>query len=145
MVFRKNDESNSNHSSDEKDNNGRWGNLVLTLGGSGGPKIITAVLQVFLNICFLGMPVFDAIARPRVHDQLVYHDSAVTAIEKDNLGETGPTIEVSQRTKEALLRRGHRLLEIDYTGCVQAVFVDHEDSTLTAVSDMRKGGHPAGY
>ncbi|KAG7349208.1 gamma-glutamyltransferase 1 [Nitzschia inconspicua] len=121
-----------------------WGDLVLTLGGSGGPKIITAVLQVLLNVCFLGMPLFEAMARPRVHDQLVYHDAVVTGTEKDVL-EQGPTLAVSQRTKGSLIQRGHSLLDIDYTGCVQAVSVDLDTKTLSAVSDIRKGGSPAGY
>jgi gamma-glutamyltranspeptidase len=121
-----------------------WGDLVLTLGGSGGPKIITAVLQVMLNFCFLGMPLFDSMARPRLHDQLVYHDAVVSGTEKDVL-EQGPILQVSQRTKDALIQRGHSLLDIDYTGCVQAIAVDLDTRTLTAVSDIRKGGSPAGY
>jgi gamma-glutamyltranspeptidase / glutathione hydrolase len=121
-----------------------WGDLVLTLGGSGGPKIITAVLQVLVNVCFLGMPLFESMSRPRVHDQLVYHDAVVTGTEMDVL-EEGPTLEVSQRTKDALTQRGHSLLDIDYAGCVQAIAVDLDTKTLTAVSDIRKGGSPAGY
>lgn len=121
-----------------------WGDLVLTLGGSGGPKIITAVLQVLLNVCFLGMPLFESMARPRVHDQLIYHDAVVTGTERDVL-EEGPTIEVGQQTKDALLLRGHKLVDIDYTGCVQAIAVDRDTNTLTAVSDIRKGGSPSGY
>jgi gamma-glutamyltranspeptidase len=121
-----------------------WGDLVLTLGGSGGPKIITAVLQVLLNVCFIGMPLFESMARARLHDQLIYHDSLVTGTERDVL-EQGPTLEVSQRTKDALLKRGHSLIEIDYTGCVQAIAVDLDNKTLSAVSDIRKGGSPAGY
>lgn len=121
-----------------------WGDLVLTLGASGGPKIITAVLQVLLNHCFLGLPLFESMAHPRLHDQLVYHDSVVTGTEKDTL-EQGPTLEVSQRIKDALTQRGHDLLDIDYTGCVQAIVVDLDRQTLSAVSDIRKGGSPAGY
>ena len=53
---------------------------------------------------------------------------------------------VDQRTKDALLSRGHdSLLDIDYAGTVQAVAVDLESNTLSAVSDIRKGGKPAGY
>ena len=136
MVFRNKEDSESRDD---------FGNLVLVVGASGGPKIITSVLQVFLNYCMLGMSLFESIVRPRVHEQLLYHDAVVTAVEKDSL-EQGPLIEVPQRTKDALLKRGHkRLLEIDYTGCVQAVAVDLETSTLSAVSDVRKGGKPAGH
>ena len=118
---------------------------VLILGGSGGPKIISSVLQVFLNYCVIGLSLFDSITRPRVHDQLVYHGSAVTAVEQDRLDQ-GPLIAVSQLTKDALLRRGHnRLIAIDYAGTVQAVAFDLENRTWSAVSDVRKGGTPAGY
>lgn len=150
MVLRKHDGGSSSSSSGN-----RWGDLVMVFGGSGGPKIISAVLQVFLNVLFVGMPLFEAIAKPRVHDQLLYHDSVVTTVEKltlegaDNGNHQGdgigPTLEVSERTKNALLKRHHKLLDIDYTGCVQAILVDHETNTLSAASDMRKGGSPAGY
>jgi len=138
MVFRQQE---GKYAFDESTN---WGELMLVLGGSGGPKIITAVLQVLLNFAFVGMPLFESMARPRVHDQLVYHDSVVTATEKDKL-EQGPVLEVSRRTKDALSKRGHSLLDIDYTGCVQAISVDPETATFTAVSDIRKQGSPAGY
>ena len=145
MIFRTTDGTDTTSSTSSFNN--KWGNLVLILGGSGGPKIISAVIQVFLNVCFLGMPLFDAMARPRVHDQLVYHDSVVTTTEKSTLKGAGSeiTLEVPQRTKNALLKRSHRLLDIDYAGCVQAILVDPETNTLSAVSDVRKGGIPAGY
>jgi gamma-glutamyltranspeptidase len=135
MVFRKTEGTDGD----------TFGKLELVVGGSGGPKIISSVVQVVINYCLLGMPLFDSIARPRVHDQLVYHDAALTTTEKMILLE-GPLIEVPQRTKDALLARGHNsLLEIDYAGTVQAVAVDLETNTLSAVSDIRKGGRPAGY
>ena len=42
------------------------GKLELVVGGSGGPKIISAVLQVIINYCFLGMDLFGSVARARV-------------------------------------------------------------------------------
>lgn len=75
----------------------------------------------------------------------MYHDAAITTTELSHLDQ-GPTISVSQRTKDALLARGHSsLLDIDYAGTVQAVAVDLETNVLSAVSDIRKGGKPAGY
>ena len=56
MVFRK-----AEGSSDSD-----LGKLELVVGGSGGPKIITAVLQVIINYCFLGMDLFGSVARARV-------------------------------------------------------------------------------
>ena len=120
------------------------GKLRLVVGASGGPKIITSVLQVFTNYCLRGMPLFESVSNPRIHDQLMYHQKAVTTVEKCPLDQ-GPWITVSNTTKRALERRGHRLLDIDYAGTVQAVGVDFETSTFSAVSDIRKGGVPAGY
>lgn len=56
MVFRK-----TEGSSDSE-----FGKLKLVVGGSGGPKIITAVLQVIINYCMLGMDLFGSIAHARV-------------------------------------------------------------------------------
>lgn len=123
---------------------GEWGDLYLVIGGSGGPKIITAVLQVILNFVFRGMPLFESMAHPRVHDQLLYQDAHVTTVEHGQLVE-GPMISVSNRTRSALANRGHKLLQLDYLGTVQAIAVDPETGELSAVSDIRKGGTPAGY
>lgn len=78
-------------------------------------------------------------------DQLLYHNSAITTTELSKLDQ-GPTISVPQYTKDALFARGHDdLLDIDYAGTVQAVAIDLETKTLTAVSDIRKGGKPDGF
>jgi hypothetical protein len=42
------------------------GNLVLLLGSSSGPKIITLVLQAILNYVFVGMPLFKSMSTPRI-------------------------------------------------------------------------------
>ncbi|CAG8443195.1 1148_t:CDS:10, partial [Acaulospora colombiana] len=46
------------------------GKLELTLGGSGGTKILSAVLEVILNIFDFDMNVLQAIQKSRVHQQL---------------------------------------------------------------------------
>jgi gamma-glutamyltranspeptidase len=109
--------------------NGSFGKLVLVLGASGGPKIITAVLHVILNHIFLGMPLFEATIQARVHEQLLYHGTSVTTVEKSALM-TGEPILVKDRTLSALKSRNHSLLEIDYTGTVQSISVDLETNTL---------------
>ncbi|GKZ00415.1 hypothetical protein MPSEU_000994400 [Mayamaea pseudoterrestris] len=134
LVFRKTSEEHSNV----------LGTLVLALGASGGPKIITAVLQVLLSITFEGMSLYKAIVRPRLHDQLLYHGGTVTTAESAAL-ETGPAIQLSDRTKDALLARGHVLIDIDFAGTVQAVSYDPETKLLSAACDVRKGGSPDGY
>ncbi len=45
------------------------GKLVLVTGSPGGSRIITAVLQVIVNVIDRGMDVATAVAAPRVHDQ----------------------------------------------------------------------------
>jgi len=157
----------------DEDNCNELGDIVLILGASGGPKIISAVLQTIINFCILGMPLFESVVNPRVHDQvsygstqrlnsflflfmflnvvslilvkkLLYHGAAVTTYEMAP-SVFGPMIETTNRTLTALADRGHRLLPVSYMGTVQAVSVDPETQCITAVSDIRKGGRPSGY
>ena len=135
LIFR--NERSSNHT----DN---LGTLVLSTGASGGPKIITSVLQTILNYAFVGMPLYEAVSSSRIHNQLLYHGAAGTNIEKVTSPQ-GPMVQVSQRTRFALEKRGHNLIDSDYLGAVQAVAVDLESNLLTAVADIRKQGKPDGY
>jgi gamma-glutamyltranspeptidase/glutathione hydrolase len=80
------------------------GNLVLSLGSSGGPKIITLVLQTRLKYAFVGMPLFEYVSTLHIHDQLLYHGS--TSL---NVGQ-GPDIVLLSQTCVALERRGHNLI-----------------------------------
>ena len=158
MVFR--------HDANRRTNDG-LGDLVLVIGASGGPKIITAVLQVLIRIIYMGQHVFDAVLHPRIHNQLIYHNGAITATEKAKIvtskKQTNPEqhdddssieydINVIQRTRDALVRRNHQLIDIDFSGTVQAISLDYEGSDndqgrpiLSGVSDPRKDGAPAGY
>src|SRR5262249_57822035 len=45
------------------------GKPYIVTGSPGGSRIITAVLQVLLNVIDFRMPIADAIAEPRVHHQ----------------------------------------------------------------------------
>jgi len=109
---------------------------------SGGPRIITAVVQVIINFMVFGMCLKDAVAHPRVHDQLLYNGIPSTLFDK-NVTEAG--FEVSEITQQSLLRRGHNLVPTTYLGTCQAVSIDIETNALEAVSDVKKGGKPAGY
>ncbi len=139
LVFR--DSVNSNDGPKTATDN--LGHLVLSLGASGGPKIITSVIQTILNYAFVGMDLFESISAPRIHNQLLYHGAAGTNIEKDTILQ-GPTIQVTDRTISALKNRGHPVIVSDYLGTVQAVAQDLETGLLSAVSDIRKQGMPAG-
>ncbi|MBU1702684.1 MAG: gamma-glutamyltransferase [Candidatus Eisenbacteria bacterium] len=43
--------------------------LYLLLGSPGGPRIITSVLQVLLNVVTYGMEIHEAVGAPRLHHQ----------------------------------------------------------------------------
>jgi gamma-glutamyltranspeptidase len=118
--------------------------LMMIVGASGGPKIPTATFQTVLNYIFRGLSLYDAVARPRLHDQLLYKGHSTTLYDDDHLLQ-GPNILSSQRTRNALVARGHEIAQVTNTGCVQAVALDLETGLWSAVSDPRKGGRPAGY
>lgn len=129
----------------EADNtNSNLGKLVVSAGASGGPKIITSLIQTILNHAFVGMPLYESVSAPRIHNQLLYHNAAGSLYEDDNLSQ-GPTIRLSKRSRMALTKRGHKLTPSELLGTVQAVGVDLETSLMTAVADLRKQGMPAGY
>jgi gamma-glutamyltranspeptidase/glutathione hydrolase len=45
------------------------GEVELLVGGRGGPRIITAVVQAIVNVIDHGMPLADALGAPRIHHQ----------------------------------------------------------------------------
>ena len=47
------------------------GKPFLALGASGGSRILSAVIQVIVNVLEYGMNVMDAVVQPRFHDQLI--------------------------------------------------------------------------
>lgn len=118
--------------------------LLMVLGSSGGPKIITSVVQVIINHLYLGLDMFQSVVNPRVHDQLLYHSSAGVGFEDSTLVQ-GPLIETPERTKSALRKRHQKLFSLDYTGTCQSISVDLDTDKLSAVSDIRKLGMNAGY
>jgi gamma-glutamyltranspeptidase/glutathione hydrolase len=103
---------------------------MLVIGGSGGPRIITATALTLLNVIDFGMPLEAAVAAPRIHDQalpdrLFYEpdlDPAVAA---------------------GLRALGHQLVEARGLGAVQAV--QAVDDRLVGFSDPRKGGAAEGW
>ncbi len=45
------------------------GKVLMLVGGRGGPRIITAVVQAIVNVIDHGMSLADAVGAPRIHDQ----------------------------------------------------------------------------
>jgi gamma-glutamyltranspeptidase/glutathione hydrolase len=102
----------------------------LMLGASGGPRIITSVLNVLLSVTDGGADLEQAMLRPRPHHQwqpdLVFFDAAPP-----------------KAAELALVNRGHQISDNRKTGIVQAI-LRTQDGWIGA-SDPRKGGRPAGY
>jgi gamma-glutamyltranspeptidase/glutathione hydrolase len=105
------------------------GKPFLVVGASGGPRIITSVLQVALH-AIDGKPIEKAMTESRLHHQWrpdeVYFDRKPPAGLVENLE-----------------RLGHKISERRKTAAVQAIrFLD--DGTMVGASDPHKGGRPAG-
>lgn len=131
--------------------------LVGVIGGSGGLYIIPAVIQVFLNHFILGMDPLDAVQNPRVYHKLIPN---VVLYENWTVID-GDHIELSRERKVFLKERGHELearaggaicqlvvqtIEnpIDFGRKLGKIFNSQINGKLTAVSDPRKDGKPAG-
>ncbi len=102
---------------------------VLVLGASGGPRIISSIVQVLLRVLWAGEEPIDALAHPRLHHQwmpnLVYFEEDFTV-----------------RTQESMQSYGHEIKERGHIGVVQVIQID--DAVFKPASDPRKGGRPAG-
>ncbi len=106
------------------------GKVVLALGASGGPRIITSVLQVMLAVLDEGVDLAEAVGRPRAH-----HQWMPDRVSFDR--EPGGVL------AEGLRRLGHEVRVGGGGGVISAI-----QSTSTGwrgASDPRKGGMPAGY
>lgn len=109
------------------------GEVEMILGGSGGSRIFSSVLQTMFNFYLWGMDLSQAIEAPRLHHQLLPTQLSV---------ETG----YSNKTLAGLLGRGHEVswLDIDLgVAEVQAVAVGGgrgRGRRVWASSDSRKGG-----
>ncbi len=107
----------------------RHGHPVLTAGASGGPTIISGVLQVALNVIDFHLGPEAAVDEPRVHEQaapdVVFVESTMPAA-----------------TRSALAQMGYRLKEVRSLGAVGAITIAPGD--LNGAFDRRKGGGAAG-
>ncbi|SOV08995.1 related to gamma-glutamyltransferase [Ustilago sp. UG-2017a] len=111
----------------------RDGEVEMVLGGSGGSRIFSSVLQTIFNWVLWGMDLSEAIEAPRVHHQLLPKHLSV---------ETG----YSNKTLAGLKGRGHEVSWIDIDlgiAEVQAIAVGGGKGRrrrVWAASDSRKGG-----
>ena len=119
----------------------RDGRVELVVGGPGGSRIISSVLQVMLNVVAHRMTLPDAVGAPRIHHQwfpdtlyLEAHDAPEAATLAGRLRATGHTVEIVEWAPGKRSRFGN----------VQAVHVDPQSGLMTGVSDPRGEGEPRG-
>jgi gamma-glutamyltranspeptidase/glutathione hydrolase len=103
---------------------------VLVAGGSGGPTIITGVLQVMLSVLDFRSTAEDSVAGPRLHEQAI---PDVVLIEE----------KMPQTTRDALEQMRYKLRVIPQLGAVNAITI--APGNLHGAFDPRKGGGASGY
>ncbi|PSC67120.1 gamma-glutamyltranspeptidase 1-like [Micractinium conductrix] len=116
----------------------RHGEFVLAVGGSGGPRIISAVLQAVTRLVAGGESLFSAVASLRLHHQL-----APDALYAEDWNATNVAFKYDAGTAAKLTVRGHNVSSTAWGAIVQAVLADPDSGTLHGVSDPRKDGAPA--
>ena len=104
------------------------GEPILCVGGAGGPRIMTATVQVVVNTIDFGLDIAAAVAAPRVHHQWMPYAARVEP-------------ETPRDVIQALERRGHKVVANEHLATVQAIGISK--TRLTAASDPRYGGAPA--
>ncbi|MEL6110359.1 MAG: gamma-glutamyltransferase, partial [Planctomycetota bacterium] len=109
----------------------RDGKPVLTVGGAGGPKIITSVLLAIIRCIDAEMGVREAIASPRFHHQW--------RPDKLFVERSMPTSDV-----ENLRSLGHRIEFLSSAAVVQGI-QRRSDGTFVGCADPRVPGKAAGY
>ncbi len=106
------------------------GNVRMVLGAAGGPRIITAVFQIFLNGAVFGMNAMEAVSAPRFHHQWMPDE-----IRYEDFG-------IDKNAREKLKSWGHTL-RVGSVGRAHVIFVDEEG--LHGAPDPRGNGYAAGY
>lgn len=104
----------------------------LLLGGRGGSKIITSVMQTFLNVVEFGMDIKKAIEVPRFHhqwypDRIDYNEFAL-----------------SKDVKENLIARGQNIGVVEGLAKVTGILID-ENGIMWGAYDPRGEGKAIGY
>lgn len=105
---------------------------LLVLGSPGGATIITSVLQVLLNVVDHRLPLQAAVDAGRFHHQWLPDEL------RHEPGAFSPEV------LHALTELGHRLVEVEALGSVQAIGRDLDGAWLGA-PDARRGGAAAGH
>jgi gamma-glutamyltranspeptidase/glutathione hydrolase len=107
------------------------GQLLLVLGTPGGSRITTAVYQVLSNVLDQGMPLGEAVAAPRLHQQGL---PDILYLENDGFPDA---------TADSLEAMGYHIERWRYKTGVNAIA--REAGGWVGIADPRRGGGAVGY
>ena len=108
----------------------RDGKPIFVTGASGGPRIISGVVQVILNNVWFGDEPIAAVSRPRLHHQWMPDKVYFEELWDDKV------------VIDAIQSKGHETTTRKTVGVVQAISID--GNVLKPASDPRKGGVASG-
>jgi gamma-glutamyltranspeptidase / glutathione hydrolase len=104
--------------------------VELVAGAAGGPRIVSATLQILLDVLLFGRSAHQAVEAPRIHHQwepdVLFHEPGLPA-----------------EVVRALAQKGHRTQERTDIGKANAI--RRTPKGLDAAADPRSGGAPAGH
>lgn len=109
------------------------GSFWFALGARGGPRIISAVTQIILNVIDHDMNLEDAVDAPRVHHQWLPDE-----VWYEPLGFSPDTLAV-------LAARGHKFVEKPLNVAAATAIMADKDGFRIGVVDPRSDGAAAGY
>lgn len=108
------------------------GKPFMVVGSPGGSKIISAVLNVIVNVIDFKMPLEKALAAPRIMNR-----DGNLEMEMGFMG--------NEKLRKALQKKGHQMTFVPDYSNVQAIVVDHKTGRLNGASDPRGEGLARGY
>ncbi|HWM83067.1 MAG TPA: gamma-glutamyltransferase [Pseudolabrys sp.] len=108
------------------------GRVALVTGSPGGSRIITAVLQQIVNIVDFGMDVAASIEAPRLHHQWQPDEVVVEPM-------------LPAATRQALERRGHRVVVRRPATEINAIVADGAGGWVGAADTRTRDALAAGY
>jgi len=132
----------------------------LVLGGSGGPLIISAVLQALLNVMEFGDEVDLAVGAPRLHHQLIPNVLFMESIKNATcamgnvfpIGDDEPSFQYWSSACSGLKTLGHNVSDLESsasaTHVIRQAYILQDSIVsrhITAASDPRRSGVAIAY
>jgi len=102
------------------------GKVEVVIGGSGGPRIPTSIVQTLVAVLADRAGLGDAIRSPRVHHQLFPDETAIE-------------INIPESVANGLTAKGHRVVRAPQLGIEAGIRRDPDSDELSAILDSRFG------